>query len=57
VTGTKELAGATKLFVEEGALVGDACAIDVEILREDELDVAEGRRTRGVGVIVTVFDV
>jgi hypothetical protein len=57
VTGTKELAGATKLFVKEGITVDDACAIGVEILKEDELDVAEGRRIRGVGVIVAVFDV
>jgi hypothetical protein len=37
----KELAGATKLFVDEGIPVVDACAAEVEILRGEGLVVED----------------
>ena len=51
------MAGATKLFVEDGTPVGNAEVIEEKVLREDELDVEDGRSIRGVGVVVAVFDV
>lgn len=49
--------GATKLFVEEGIPVDEACAVEVTTVRDVELVVDDAWFKRGVGVIVAEVDV
>lgn len=57
MTGTKELAGATKLLVEEGIPVGDVCAFKVTNADVEGLVVGDAWMNSGVGTVVADVDV